>query len=557
MGVKVVIFVLSLCIFESIEKKNKIHSRVADENGPIVNIEDGAILGRVDKTVDQNKTYLAFQGIPYAKPPIGDLRFRPPVPNDKWNGTLNATREGSSCVQGILPVTGSEDCLFINVYTTNLTGSRPVMAWIHGGAFLFGNSSYQKFGPDYILDEDIVHVQFNYRLGVFGFLSTMDEACPGNNGLKDQCLALKWVKKNIRHFGGDPDKVTLYGESAGSASVSYQLQSACAKGLFRAAIMESGSSLCLWALTRDPRATAFKIGESLKLNTSDSNLMVEGLRMINATILQQASLILSTGDLVADPLAGLQFSPVIEPHHEGAFFYNYSDLLLSEGQFHRVPTIIGMNSNEGAVAGDIPELLRLYLVNFDLNPSLLAPADLTNSSYKRDIAALLIKYHYFNILPLSFQTDSVIKFISDDQFNRPIRRMVIDMSRYSPVYFYMFSYEGLLGGVEGERSLKGVGHTEELGYIFRSYVNGRVSSSDVTMRKRMIRMWTNFAKYGQPTIERDPLLQNLDWPRAQPRNLVYMDINSRMTIRRNPFESDMRFYDRIYRLYGSPPYNTY
>nr|CAH7763192.1 unnamed protein product [Callosobruchus chinensis] len=128
-------------------------------------------------------------------------------------------------------VTGQEDCLTINVYTPTLEQDNlPVIVWIHDGGFFLGNSSYANRPPDLILDEDVIFVSFNYRLGVFGFFSTEDLAAPGNYAFKDQVLALKWVQDNIQHFGGDPKAVTIFGESAGAASVSYLLQSDLSKG---------------------------------------------------------------------------------------------------------------------------------------------------------------------------------------------------------------------------------------------------------------------------------------------------------------------------------------
>nr|CAH7763191.1 unnamed protein product [Callosobruchus chinensis] len=179
-------------------------------------------------------------------------------------------------------VTGQEDCLTINVYTPTLEQDNlPVIVWIHDGGFFLGNSSYANRPPDLILDEDVIFVSFNYRLGVFGFFSTEDLAAPGNYAFKDQVLALKWVQDNIQHFGGDPKAVTIFGESAGAASVSYLLQSDLSKGLFRGAIMNSGVSTCLWSLDRRAKVTSRLLGTVLKVDTSDTSKMVEQLRQFD------------------------------------------------------------------------------------------------------------------------------------------------------------------------------------------------------------------------------------------------------------------------------------
>ncbi|CAG9823989.1 unnamed protein product [Phaedon cochleariae] len=191
----------------------------------LLNISDGPILGGTDRTVDNNEMYYYFRGIPYAEPPIGHLRFEPPLAKTPWEDTIDCTTEGSQCIQGSDPVNGSEDCLFINVYTPSLNGSLAVLVYMAGGAFAVGDSTYAGHGPDYFLEQGIVFVSFNYRLGIFGFIGTEDLTCPGNAGLKDQVLALNWVQRNIAFFGGNPENVTIFGDSAGAASVAYHLQS--------------------------------------------------------------------------------------------------------------------------------------------------------------------------------------------------------------------------------------------------------------------------------------------------------------------------------------------
>lgn len=163
-------------------------------------------------------TYFAFKGIPYAEPPIGDLRFRAPKPHQGWTGVRDAKNHGNSCPSngfvGILSG-GDEDCLFLNVYTSSVEGSKGVMVWLHGGGYLLGDGNTFLYGPELFMKENIVVVTLNNRLGALGFLSTEDRHSPGNFALKDVVLALKWVRDNIANFGGDPNKVTLSGQSAG------------------------------------------------------------------------------------------------------------------------------------------------------------------------------------------------------------------------------------------------------------------------------------------------------------------------------------------------------
>ncbi|XP_069821972.1 para-nitrobenzyl esterase-like isoform X2 [Dendropsophus ebraccatus] len=199
-----------------------------------------------------------FKGIPYASPPKGSLRWRPPKEPTCWNGTLDASEFKSMCAQ-VRPVSetgevmGSEDCLYVNVWTPSLDheANLPVMFWIHGGYLLINSGSEPGYGPneDLASNSQIVHVSFNYRLSAFGFmaLSLLREGSPtntsGNYGFMDQIAALKWVQKNIRSFGGDPNKVTIYGQSSGGTSVWALMVSPLAKGLFHRAIDISGSSV--------------------------------------------------------------------------------------------------------------------------------------------------------------------------------------------------------------------------------------------------------------------------------------------------------------------------
>merc|ERR1712123_532801 len=172
---------------------------------------------------DFGQYYYAFKGIPYAKPPVKELRFQAPRDVEPWTEMLDATEDGSLCPQydisQSLPI-GDEDCLSLNVYSPKLdTKKRAVMVYFHGGAYIMGGGASFFFGPGYLLEQNVVLVTFNYRLGPLGFLSTTDKAAGGNQGVLDQIMVLKWVKENIDKFGGDPNKVTIFGEDAGAASV--------------------------------------------------------------------------------------------------------------------------------------------------------------------------------------------------------------------------------------------------------------------------------------------------------------------------------------------------
>ncbi len=194
----------------------------------------------------------AYRSIPYAKPPIGNLRFKKPelTLENAWQGVKDGSLKIPSCIQPsrglslLSKIKGTEDCLYLNVYVPQVSKvpsqGFPVMVWIHGGGFLSGDGSDGFYGPSNLLDKDIILVTLNYRLGIFGFLTAGNEEMPGNLGLWDQLGALKWVQKNIKAFDGNPEKVTIFGESAGGWSVSYQMASKQSKNLYSAAIVQSG-----------------------------------------------------------------------------------------------------------------------------------------------------------------------------------------------------------------------------------------------------------------------------------------------------------------------------
>src|SRR5271168_3068502 len=225
----------------------------------VVKTDDGKVHGKLIN----NGQVRAFQGIPYAAPPVGDLRWKAPQPAAKWKGELDATKYGHHCAQNHVfddmifqdaaspDDKGSEDCLNLNVYAPANDKSKaklPVMFWIHGGGYSGGGSSEPRHNGDFLPLKGVVLVTINYRLGVFGFLATPDLAADqagsaGNYGLMDMVVALQWVKANISEFDGDPNNVTIFGESAGSFAVSTLMAAAPARGLFAKAIGESGGAV--------------------------------------------------------------------------------------------------------------------------------------------------------------------------------------------------------------------------------------------------------------------------------------------------------------------------
>jgi acetylcholinesterase len=270
-------------------------------SGEIVEIENGKVNGTLKETF--GTSFIAFYRIPFAKPPLGELRFKAPQPVDNWDDIRDATQPGPMCHQmgdSTSEIPQSEDCLHLNVYTRNLTGSKPVLVWFHGGAFEMGSglnvSKYKKvqevidllkrmndvmkldfLDPFPFVGRDIVLVTFNYRLGALGFLAMGTAEVPGNAAMKDQVMALRWVQKNIHKFGGNKNLVTLFGYSAGGFSVSSHLASQMSADLFHRATVMSGAITTTSELSRNNLEAVEKLRK--KLNCDEKNVL-ECLRQV-------------------------------------------------------------------------------------------------------------------------------------------------------------------------------------------------------------------------------------------------------------------------------------
>ncbi|XP_046753940.1 juvenile hormone esterase-like [Diprion similis] len=475
---------------------------------PEVTILQGNLLGTT-MTTRKNRSISAFLGIPYGQPPIGNLRFANPVEAIAWNGTRNATRDGSTCPQALGGISGSEDCLYLNVYTPQLPMNTstllPVMVFIHGGAFIYGSSSSATFSPDYLLDSDIVLALPNYRLGALGFLSTGNEVAAGNWGLKDQILALKWVQNNIEFFGGDPNQVTLFGQSAGSASVHLLSLSKATEGLFHRYITQSGSALSSWAHlpSASYASRAFQLGGFVGCDNETSSALIECLRTVNASdIVASASKF-----YVWESVPVVVWGPTDEPDIEGAVLTDSPKNLFAQHEFRDLPWIAGIVRDEGILmTGEFyndEEKFRDFCDNFDL----VLPEMLT-WIYQTDLGAAwvkAVKTYYFND---DFTTNStelltnMTRLVGDAIFIYP----TLDaLQQQLPLaeknqYFYMFNYRGTYSLDAGVPDA--VVHTDDVIYLFpmRSFFGGgNLSDTDYEMVDNMVQLWTSFAINGTPT----------------------------------------------------------
>nr|AIY68363.1 esterase [Leptinotarsa decemlineata] len=423
----------------------------------LVELREGKIRGHILKSESGND-YYAFQEIPYAAPPLGENRFQPPRKVQPWDGVLNTTKNTKICYQEICKYSNlqiSEDCLYINVYTPQKPGSDsekiPVLLWIHGGGYIAESSTYEYYGPKYIMDHGVVVVTFNYRLGPFGFITTDDEVIPANIGLKDQKFAMEWVHENIHLFGGDSAQVTLVGESAGSFSVGLHIlgQRSGEKELFRAAIMQSGSPLG-GLVQQDPKEEAFKCGRNLDVNfvSNKSSDLFE--------ILQKAP--------ASSIFEGCKPKGLTVIEKEGDFSYAPLQSLI-DGKFRKIPVMIGFNSEEWmwtALKKNVSDRIAL-----DIDPGLIVPSLINISTEDRITAGKLLKKVYTNS---SFENDegAYCKWTSDNWMITAICKHVELIAPHVPTYFYQFSYNGKLGQGPGKLipGAEQVAHAEDLHYIW-------------------------------------------------------------------------------------------
>lgn len=312
----------------------------------------------------KNTSFYGFQGIRYAEPPIGPLRFKvsatkivvnpfvhcvtlqsPEPYYSNWNVAdpwhLQTNKTASPCPS---PYTSdhNEDCLHLNVYTRNLHDRRPVIVLIHPGGFYIGSGNADHFGPEYLLEQPVVLVTFNYRLGFLGFASTGDSRAPGNAGLKDQALAMRWVRQNIAKFGGDADLVTIVGASAGAMSVVLHLVSPMSTGLFHRAVVLSGSLPPQMRLPRNQMELIHR--QVVKMNCASSDWF--GCLMAkNASVL--ASNVYKMFEFVRDNPIFLWLPVVEEAGSKGAFLTVDDPLeVIAIGDFEKVPLLVGTTENE-------------------------------------------------------------------------------------------------------------------------------------------------------------------------------------------------------------------
>ncbi|XP_038206794.1 venom carboxylesterase-6-like [Zerene cesonia] len=544
--------------------------------GPVVTTRLGSLRGRrvVARTSAQTP-YYSFKGIRYAQSPRGSLRFRPPAPLEPWSGIRDALEEGAVCPHRFMlfdTYKGDEDCLFLNVYTPALpdmlTGYNPklaVMVWIHGGAFAVGSGNAFLYGPDHLVGAGVVLVTLNYRLGALGFLSLENEEVSGNMGLKDQVMALKWVQDNIEYFGGDPTRVTIFGESAGAASVHMHMLSPASQGLFHGAIAQSGVAISPWALAREPKRRAFELGRELGIDTNNTAELLGYLRATPSELLVKAGARLSaapgkTADL--HNTVALPFLPTVEPDLPGAFFTKMPKDSLPGAD---VPLLTGYNAEEGIILFRRLQRYPKLLSELEHEFTRVVPPELASTDEERlEKVAEHIRAFYFQQRPVDIRNiDSLIDLFTDIMFLRPALdtiRLQAKTNRTSPTYLYRFAFDGALGLFKRMLGIShpGACHGDEMGYLFYfSRLNYRLDdeSPELAVSKKMVQMWTNFAKTGNPTppIDYESIVDFKWLPVNDTQHINYLDITGNFTMKKDPEPKRVSFWDWLYDNYTKKP----
>ncbi|XP_047003833.1 juvenile hormone esterase-like [Schistocerca americana] len=527
------------------------HPIIQEGDDVIVNIEDGALRGVVATSLN-GVLYNKFLGIPYATPPLGDLRFRAPQPSASWSGVRDALSFADVCAQplfyGLIPITtGSEDCLYLNVYAPAAeSGPYPVMVYIHGGAFKGGSSSGAT--PHSFVEKGVVLVTIAYRLGALGFLSLLNDDIPGNAGFKDQVLALQWVQRNIAAFGGDPSSVVIFGESAGGGSTSHLFLSPAAKGLFSGVSMESGVA-APWALTDKPRERAYRMAEALGFQAQGDNhtddddaRLADFLRAANYSDLTDDDSIALTDFEKRCPMA-LAFLPVVEPPSDSAVILEPPADVLEAGSYNQVPIMLGVTSGEGAVVLMLSNLLtQAGIADMKENFTALVGSQLPlPTEEQRTRAAEQLEQFYFGDEGFSMdQMQAVIDLFSDLYFIQPadsFARAVANSSSL-PIHFYYFGYNGT-GSTD-----YGMVHAGEILYLFPTNSSGPITnpnSNDGKVANQLATLWTNFPKYGDPAPSGSPVV----WEKLTENASNYLDMELEFVTRQDLLKERMDFWRDI------------
>jgi para-nitrobenzyl esterase len=468
--------------------------------------------GRIEGVTADGVT--SFKGVPFAAAPVGNLRWRVAQPVAPWTGVRKADHFGPECMQasfnrpGAPPVLASEDCLYLNVWTAAKSADEhlPVMVWIYGGSFMGGSGSQPAYDGTHFAQKGVVLVNLNYRLGVFGFLADheLDAESPhhvsGNYGLGDMIAALKWVKANIAQFGGDPARVTVFGESAGALAVGVLAVSPSGKGLFQRAISESGGAPLS---PPDPAGASYSVVAPFPSLSSAEDMGQGFLAKLGAQNIAAARA------LPAQTL--LKAQPAVSPVQDGYLLPFDAYQRFHAGHFNNTPILVGTNSNEGA--------FRPFRAQF---------TGTTPEKFEARIRAAFGKYADKILADYPHATPAEAEQASEDLLFRDTAlawkswawARLQSEKGHDKAYLYYFD-------PRSSKEPLGPAHTEEIPYVFGNVGQARgfgpagpASPADLKLSQQMQSYWVNFAKSGDPN---GPGLPR--WPAfsASSQRTMYLD----------------------------------
>uniref|UniRef100_A0A182Q029 Carboxylic ester hydrolase n=1 Tax=Anopheles farauti TaxID=69004 RepID=A0A182Q029_9DIPT len=543
---------------------------------PVVTVKQGKVRG-VTSTLPNGCQYHYFKGIPYAEPPVGKLRFRPPVALERFRkSVLDCYAERANGVQKDFfssRVSGTESCLYLNVYSPRLPGEAdttrgvprlPVMVYIHGGGFMSGSGSSFFYNPEYFIQQDVLVVTINYRLGPHGFLYLPAAGIPGNAGLKDQLLALKWVNENIAQFGGNPDNVTLFGESAGSMSAYLHYLSPNSRKYIHRVICQSGVAVTDSFFQVEPEEKARKLARFFGYTGDSDQGVLETLQKVPAKELAKHQ-----NEAISEAEKQLAlifiFRPVVEQHEtpDSIITQHPRDLLKTYDTL-RLPLLEGCNDGEGILG--LRSLGERRWKSFGREPERFVPVLLGRSpDLDRRAVGREIQRFYFGDQPVGDRTiDKMCDLLSDNTFITNSVTSAEWLAKYqpnAPHYHYRFTFDGrfsVLKRIFLLSNVRGACHGDDTMYMFNpGFLPSLPPSSDeCRVRDIFIALWTSFAKHGDPSTGVPSSLVPVRWepvPKiardSDDFNLDCLEINTKPRMVHNPGAERIKLWRGLLKKY--------
>ncbi|XP_071876609.1 acetylcholinesterase [Bombus fervidus] len=528
--------------FRSSEELPRPAALNSNDDPLVVQTRKGKVKGKT-MTATTGKEVDAWFGIPYAQKPLGALRFRHPRPAERWSGTLNATTLPNSCVQILDTVFGdfagatmwnpntplSEDCLYVNVVAPRPRPTNAaVMVWIFGGGFYSGSATLDVYDHKTLVsEENVILVSMQYRVASLGFLYFGTSDVPGNAGLFDQMMALQWVRDNIAAFGGNPDNVTLFGESAGAVSVSMHLLSPLSRHLFSQAIMQSGSPTAPWAIISREESImrGIRLAEAVGCPHDRDNLQ----EVIDCLLIKDP-IELVKNEWGTLGICEFPFVPVID----GAFLDETPQRSLATSSFKKANIMMGSNTEEGFyfIIYYLTELFRIDMAeDVKVSREQFVSAVTELNPYVNQFGRHAIIYEYTDWLRPDdphVNRDALDKIVGDYQFTCNVNEFA---GRYADTgnTVYMYYYKHRSANNPWPR-WTGVMHADEISYIFGEPLDSSKGymPEEINLSKRMMRYWANFAKTGDPNVGDVESWTQTYWPphTAAKKEYLTLDTNS-------------------------------